>query len=826
ALRVYIGRFEFADDSLDVAVRRLLMDVGLPRETQQIDRVMEAFASRYFRDHQNLFVSEDQPYILAFSLIMLHTDAFNKSNKRKMTKADYVKNTRLPGFPEEALDCFYDNIVFAPFIFIEDPVDRTLPSEPSSRFLPGHIISSGSAGSSSGVGSTLSIIGKGNKVDPYYLITRNQLGPLRVNVETFVPLDDPFSIYGTKGAFQEEELRMAFARAGFVEVTAEPRRISSSLLALSVSGFSSPYPSIQDVPDPHQNSVDDVVLKVTNVGLLRRRDIVLEGGRRASSRKWREWSVILTGSQLLFFRDSVWAVHLQEQAASGASQMLMPPSALLKPDEVMGIRDALAVYDRSYTQSENTFTLAMGDGRNILLCAEDEDDMNRWIARINYASAFKSSGIRMRPLGLSGRDVQLMGVAAAKSLMRELTTSQPSHSSPRVHNWDNRHSGEFISQLTESPPTSPSLLASDRPSKPINGRSVAIAFEVPTAPSIDGAQQFKAAFDQVKADLAAGRSLSNDEWVTRPRALSLESAIQPLSSPPDEGTNKASSRAHVVRSKIKSIEENIRAAQTKLESDLRLVRNIAVLTPFQRTTRERLQATTEGAARRIRHQRLEIAKYQCQREVLENDLLAEVRDWNRNKHIALKVARDTLQQRRQDSGVSRPTTLSLHIEETHPSSSPSVATPSSHQRPQSSTSGSFHSALDYEWTASTASTATNAMPSSPSRSNSLLDGAKRSSEKAGRPSSERSNGRLRHEPSSSNGHERFVTAQETLPEEAEEWNKTRAAKRVSLVRVPSDLRLSRSLGRAPTLRSVRSGVSSGSPPRFMPSGEEVAAFIC
>jgi len=71
---------------------------------------------------------------------MLHTDAFNKSNKRKMTKADYIKNTRLPGVAPEVLDvrrsdyarqffadlllqCFYDNIVFAPFIFMDDPLD-------------------------------------------------------------------------------------------------------------------------------------------------------------------------------------------------------------------------------------------------------------------------------------------------------------------------------------------------------------------------------------------------------------------------------------------------------------------------------------------------------------------------------------------------------------------------------------------------------------------------------------------------------------------------------------------------------------------------------
>lgn len=121
-MRIYIERFNFVDDSLDIALRKLLMDVGLPRETQQIDRVMEAFAARYVQCNPNLFSSDgqsrpflsvrigsesvplDHPYILAFSLIMLHTDAFNKSNKRKMTKADYIKNTRLPGVAPEVLD--------------------------------------------------------------------------------------------------------------------------------------------------------------------------------------------------------------------------------------------------------------------------------------------------------------------------------------------------------------------------------------------------------------------------------------------------------------------------------------------------------------------------------------------------------------------------------------------------------------------------------------------------------------------------------------------------------------------------------------------------
>ena len=65
ALRVYIDRFDFNGDPLDVALRKLLMDVGLPRETQQIDRVMEAFAARYRHCHPDLFISEGATFLHA-----------------------------------------------------------------------------------------------------------------------------------------------------------------------------------------------------------------------------------------------------------------------------------------------------------------------------------------------------------------------------------------------------------------------------------------------------------------------------------------------------------------------------------------------------------------------------------------------------------------------------------------------------------------------------------------------------------------------------------------------------------------------------------------
>ncbi len=62
--------------------------------------------------------------------------------------------------------------MFAPFIFIEDPLDvngqRGLVPEAISRRMS--TINAPSPGGLNGSGSTL--LGKSNKIDPYYLITR------------------------------------------------------------------------------------------------------------------------------------------------------------------------------------------------------------------------------------------------------------------------------------------------------------------------------------------------------------------------------------------------------------------------------------------------------------------------------------------------------------------------------------------------------------------------------------------------------------------------------------------------------------------------------
>lgn len=50
-------RFKFQDWPLDMALRRLLLEIKLPTETQQIDRIIGAFAERYEESNAGLFAS-------------------------------------------------------------------------------------------------------------------------------------------------------------------------------------------------------------------------------------------------------------------------------------------------------------------------------------------------------------------------------------------------------------------------------------------------------------------------------------------------------------------------------------------------------------------------------------------------------------------------------------------------------------------------------------------------------------------------------------------------------------------------------------------------
>lgn len=115
-MHAFVDSMDFASLNFVDAVRQYLQSFRLPGEAQKIDRFMLKFAERYIADNTSTpFANADTAYVLAFSVIMLNTDAHNKNLKQKrMSKAEFVKNNRGindgQDLPEELLSEVYDEI--------------------------------------------------------------------------------------------------------------------------------------------------------------------------------------------------------------------------------------------------------------------------------------------------------------------------------------------------------------------------------------------------------------------------------------------------------------------------------------------------------------------------------------------------------------------------------------------------------------------------------------------------------------------------------------------------------------------------------------------
>ncbi|KAF7731020.1 hypothetical protein EC973_001066 [Apophysomyces ossiformis] len=113
-LQQYMDCFEFSKQRVDMAFRKLCSKLYLKAESQQIDRILEAFASRYWecnsdsvlgskgnkdkRVRHNSMINNrlrpDVVYAVAYSILLLNTDLHAaKINHRKMTRSKFVKNT-------------------------------------------------------------------------------------------------------------------------------------------------------------------------------------------------------------------------------------------------------------------------------------------------------------------------------------------------------------------------------------------------------------------------------------------------------------------------------------------------------------------------------------------------------------------------------------------------------------------------------------------------------------------------------------------------------------------------------------------------------------
>ncbi|MCJ1378963.1 hypothetical protein MMC17_002062 [Xylographa soralifera] len=376
-LRSYMRRFKFFEDPLDMAVRKMLMHVELPKETQHIDRTLQSFADRYHECNPGIFLSPDEAYFIAFSILILHTDVFNKNNKHKMQKSDYTKNTRGQGVPQEILECFYDNIAYTPFIHVEDDVELT-----GDKILAAKSRNSGFKGPGK---SSLKKSGTG-PVDPYALILDGKLDTIRPSLDDILEMQDPFNYLCSGVSINLAELQRTFYKTGVIQIVSSRSRPEAFMTQATIT-------------NPLEAQVGVVDMKVTKVGILWRKDTKKKKARSP----WQEWGAILTGSQLYFFRNTSWIKSLisqhdahHKQGRSGTPVVFKPPLEQFKPDFLLSTEDVVALVDSNYKKHKHAFVFTRQNVFQEVLLADSDADMNDWLAKLNYAAAFRTAGVRMR----------------------------------------------------------------------------------------------------------------------------------------------------------------------------------------------------------------------------------------------------------------------------------------------------------------------------------------------------------------------------------------------------------------------------------------------
>ncbi|KAG0270674.1 hypothetical protein DFQ27_000024 [Actinomortierella ambigua] len=90
----YMDFFNFSNLRLDAAFRTLCNKLVLRGETQEVDRILEAFARRYVTcNPRSIFGSKDIVHAITYSILLLNTDLHVVQQSSKMSRSAFVKNT-------------------------------------------------------------------------------------------------------------------------------------------------------------------------------------------------------------------------------------------------------------------------------------------------------------------------------------------------------------------------------------------------------------------------------------------------------------------------------------------------------------------------------------------------------------------------------------------------------------------------------------------------------------------------------------------------------------------------------------------------------------
>ncbi|KAI9469038.1 MAG: hypothetical protein EXX96DRAFT_492588 [Benjaminiella poitrasii] len=352
-----------------------------------------------------------------------------------MNKDTFIMRTKIieggEAVPYEILDIMYDNIVMSEFTYADGHKEsNTSPSISSSSSN-----TTTTTTNSSWFSKLKSTNNDSNSIQP-------SVTDLSQKLEQLMPAENSFSYKRTLKPIPIMDVHFSLLKAK----------------SLCLAGVRSRH--------ENNNSSNTFTIRVTKAGILDRKYDLIQGGKKATARSWRAFGIILSGSQIIFFADTSsfqnWMDEKKETASSqtprrnnsfpalassasliptepsdfnsntvtslaslyttqdddSATQPIKPiPSnsltassnmnysssnsfiahSYLRPVQIISLSYAVCIYDEEYTKYPHVFRLITGDGQQFLFRSEDDQEMEDWMLKINYAATLKTTGVRMRP---------------------------------------------------------------------------------------------------------------------------------------------------------------------------------------------------------------------------------------------------------------------------------------------------------------------------------------------------------------------------------------------------------------------------------------------
>ncbi|OJD23438.1 hypothetical protein ACJ73_05206 [Blastomyces percursus] len=92
--KAYMELFDWSNMNILAALRGLCGRLVLKGETQQVDRILDAFSSRWCEcNPEHGFKATDVVHTICYSLLLLNTDLHMADIEQKMTRSQFIKNT-------------------------------------------------------------------------------------------------------------------------------------------------------------------------------------------------------------------------------------------------------------------------------------------------------------------------------------------------------------------------------------------------------------------------------------------------------------------------------------------------------------------------------------------------------------------------------------------------------------------------------------------------------------------------------------------------------------------------------------------------------------